>query len=406
MSLYKYKALDSNHCIVESTIKSDDFNEAKQKIIEKGFTPISITESKDITNIRFNVFEKIKIQEIIVFCRELSIITKSGINIIVGLDILRKQSSKRLQEIIRLMSIEVQKGRTLSQAIKESNVKFPELLVRMISAGEKSGNVDNVLDNMANYYERENYIKQKVKSATIYPSILLIVAGALVTFFAKFILPSMEELLEGQKLPAITKLIIDGTNFIASRYAVIILFVILAIGIGIYKIIPKVTLQRFIDKIILNTPILGSAARDVVTVRFTRTLHLLFKSGIDIVNVLEIVKDVISNSVAKEAIEHSLEGIKRGEKFGDTLSQTNFFDPLVVQMINVGEETGEFENILNEITIFYERRLDSKIDKLISMVEPIFTLLIGGVIAVVVIAIALPMFSMVGGLETGGLGVE
>lgn len=406
MPVYKFRALDVHDNIIENSVKALTLDEAKQAIVEKGFTPIRIEESKGLESFNIELFTKIKTQDIVSFCRELAIIMKSGISLSLGLDILLKQSQKKLRSAIQHISAEVQKGRTLAQAMKEGEYKFPELLVKMISTGEASGNIDSVLNDMADYYERENYIKHKIKSATVYPVILIVVATCLIIFFANFILPSMEELLEGQSLPFITKLIINVTHLVGSIYSLILILIIIAGIMLLKRIVPDKTYRQARDRFVLKLPIIGSVVKDMITVRFIRTLYLLYKSGLNIVSILDILKKTMSHSIAEETIDFALDGIKRGEKLGTMLSVTNFFDPLIVQMISIGEETGELERILEEIALFYERKLELNIEKSVAMIEPVFTLVIGGLIALVIVAMALPIFSMVGNLDVGRFDIE
>ncbi len=405
MPVYKYRALDVSDNVVENNLKALTLEDAKQIVKEKGFIPIKVEEVTAVDDLGADLFKKIKLKDIVVFCRQMAIVIKSGINITLGLDILRKQSEKSFKRAVQQIDLEVQKGRTLAQAMRETDLKFPELLIRMISTGEASGNLDSVLDNMGDYYEKENYIKQKIKSALIYPIILIVIAIGLMLFFANFILPSMNELLSGQTMPLLTKIVLGFVEVLVSKYTLIVIGLLIASFIGIKKFMPNEKYRKVRDSIILKIPILGSVVRDFVTVRFLNTLYLLLRSGMDIVNVLEIVKKVMSNYNAETAIEYAIDGVKRGEKLGDMISQTNFFEPLVIQMISVGEETGELERILSEISRFYEKRLELKIERVISLMEPLFTLIIGGSIGIIIFAMAMPIFNMTGTLDTSGAGL-
>lgn len=408
MSVYKYKAIDANDNIVENNIKAPTLEDARHAVIEKGLVLVKLEEVKGIDSYSIDIFNKISAQDIIVFCRELAMVIKSGVSLIVGLDIIKKQNIKGLKKPVQYIGVEVQKGKTLTQAMKETEIKFPELLTKMVSIGETSGSLDAILENMGDYYERDLYIRQKIIGALIYPIILVVVAVGLLIFFAELILPTIVELMAGQQLPLITKFVISSTSIIVSKYSLGLILLGIA-GIVIFKkLVPSKRYKRIRDTIILNIPVIGPLIKSMITVRFTRTLYLLIKSGMDIVNILEILKSIMSNSVAESALDFALEGVKRGEKFGTMLSHTSFFDPLVVQMISMGEETGELESILEQITSFYERKLELKIEKVVALMEPMFTLVIGSFIGFIIVAMALPIFSMVGGLQQpgGSLGVE
>lgn len=406
MPHFKIRALDVNDNLVESVIKASDIDDAKVVALEKSFTIIKIEETKAVDDLgaSLGLFNTIKLKDIIVFCRQMAIIIKSGVNITLGLDILKKQSSEKFKKAVVQVNAEVQKGRTLSQAMKETDQKFPDLLIRMIATGETSGNIDSVLDNMGDYYERENYINSKLISAVIYPAILVVTAIIMVIFFAQFILPSISELMEGQAVPLLTTIVLCIVKGLVSIYTVGVIITVIIALIVVKKIVPAEKYRKTRDTILLKIPIVGSVIKDVITVRFLNTLYLLMKSGMDIVNVLEIIKKIVSNYLAEIAIDTALEGIKRGEKLGETLEKADFFEPLAIQMISVGEETGELEKVLNEVSVFYENRLEQKIEKLVSMIEPVFTLVIGVTIGILILAMALPMFSMVGNMDQIGYG--
>lgn len=406
MPVFKFRALDMTNKIIKGEVKANALDDAQKIIIEKGFTLIKLGEARGIRNFNINLTTSVKVQDVVVFCRELTIIIKSGINLTVGLDILKKQTFKRLKEVIQNITTEVQKGRTLAQAMKEGEQKFPELLIRMISTGEVSGNLSEVLDNMADYYEREIYIRQKIVGAMIYPIILILMSIAMIGFFIIYIIPEFTNMLEGQKMPMITRITLGISSFVISRYMVGIIILFITVFLAIKRVIPEKKYKKVKDTLILKLPIIGEVVKGIITIRFIRTLYLLLKSGLDIVNILEVLKNTISNSVTENTIDFALDGIKRGEKLGDMLTIDGFFDPLIVQMISIGEETGEMENILEDLLKFYEKKVEIKIDKLIAMVEPIFTLAVGSMIALIIISMAYPLFNMVSTMNTSGSGVE
>lgn len=404
MPIYKFKALDTTNKITKGEIKANTLDEARKIIIEKGFTLINLAEARGIRNYNINLTTSIRIQDVVVFCRELAIIIKSGINLTVGLDILRKQTFKRLRNVIQNITSEVQKGRTLAQAMREGELKFPDLLVRMVSTGEVSGNLDKVLDNMADYYERELYIRQKIVGAMVYPIILITISIGLIAFFIDYVIPEFSNIMEGQQMPLITRITMGAASFVISKYMLILIALFITAFFAVKKFVPEKKYKEVRDTLILKLPIIGEVTKGIITIRFIRTLHLLLKSGLDIVNILEILKNIISNSIAKNSIDAALDGIKRGEKLGDMLTIGGFFDPLIVQMLSIGEETGEMENILDDLIKFYEKKLEIRMDKLLSMVEPTFTLVIGAMIGLIIISMAYPLFNMVSTIDTSGSG--
>lgn len=404
MPIYKFKALDTTNKITKGEIKANTLDEARKIIIEKGFTLINLAEARGIRNYNINLTTSIRIQDVVVFCRELAIIIKSGINLTVGLDILRKQTFKRLRNVIQNITSEVQKGRTLAQAMREGELKFPDLLVRMVSTGEVSGNLDKVLDNMADYYEREIYIRQKIVGAMVYPIILITISIGLIAFFIDYVIPEFSNIMEGQQMPLITRITMGAASFVISKYMLILIALFITAFFAVKKFVPEKKYKEVRDTLILKLPIIGEVTKGIITIRFIRTLHLLLKSGLDIVNILEILKNIISNSIAKNSIDAALDGIKRGEKLGDMLTIGGFFDPLIVQMLSIGEETGEMENILDDLIKFYEKKLEIRMDKLLSMVEPTFTLVIGAMIGFIIISMAYPLFNMVSTIDTSGSG--
>jgi type IV pilus assembly protein PilC len=332
-----------------------------------------------------------------VFCRQLHIILKSGVNILNGLDIVRDQlHNKTLRKLVDKLFDDVQKGLSLSEAMADSGDLLPPLLVNMVSVGELSGNLDEILGQMAVYYEKENYMKDKLSSALTYPVILLSAAVIMVVFFLNFVMPEILGLLtdSGGDLPLLTRIVIAVSNFLRN-YFLVISGIVIIILIAVRAAVPLEKRRRKLHSLLNKTPVLGVSIRNVVTSRFTRTASMMLRGGIPILFVLEAVGKVLNNSIAEIGIKAAVEGVKRGERLGDNIASCGYFDPMVTHMINIGEETGQLDSILESMADFYDKEAETSLMKMMSMVEPAFTILVGIFIGILIIAMVIPMFNMI-----------
>jgi len=399
--IFKYKVINEKTRLVEDVLEASDFEAAKGIILGNQWQLISLSEARGLDSILFASRGKVKLEAVAAFCSQLAMMIRSGANMVRGLEILRDQmGDRRLKEVIEIIVQEVSRGNSLSAAMRATRGVLPELLLNLVAVGEESGSLDSVLTSMSDYYERENFIRKKIASASIYPIMMTVVLVCLIFFFMGFILPSMKDLVQqnGQSLPAITQFVIGMSNFLASKgWLLGLVLTGLAFAQNRLFKIPKYRFYK--HSFLLSLPMLGKNMREVIIARFTRTLALFLHSSIPIITILNSLESIVGNEVARLAIVRARERVIRGEPIAAAFSHEDFFDPIVMQMISIGEETGRLEELMGELANNYDKRVEIGIARLVAMVEPVFTVIIGIFAGGLIISIALPIFNMSSGIK-------
>lgn len=394
---FKYKVIDENMSVVEGVMEAIDLDVARRNVSDNQWQIISLSEVHNLDVIIHKKIQgKVKYESVASFCSQLAMMIRSGANLVRGLDILKTQTAdKRLKATLETIYRGVSRGNSLSQSMRECQGALPDLLINLVAVGEESGSLDSVFSSMSEYYERENFIRKKISSAAVYPIILTMVLIGLIILFINFILPSVSDLLvqTGQTLPWITQILIDSASFLQSN-SLYIMFALVAATFG-YKrltLVPKV--RYFLDAVLLRTPILGKNVHNVIIARFSRTLALFLHSSIPIVTVLIALENILGNEVPRQALIRVKERIIRGETLSSAFGEEKFFDPLVIQMMSIGEETGRLEELMEEVANHYDKSVEIGIARMTALIEPIFTVIIGIFAGAMIISIALPIFNM------------
>ena len=397
MKSYKYSALMLNGKKINGIITANDFNDARKQLREK---KVRVLELKEHTE--RNLFTKkdskkrLKADTISHFCRQYGIIISSGINSITGLESLAQRSGNKIlsQEITRIVN-DIKSGSTLSDSMLDEKSKFPKLLSAMVATGEATGTLEEVLKSMASFYEREHRITQKIKNASTYPMIVGIVSFIMLFVFTSFIMPSMmESILEvGAEMPPISKMIMNIGMFM-KNYWYLVLLAIIGMTLFIKQYI-KTPIGRYNKDILINKiPLLNKGINAIVSMRFSKALYLFVSTGFPLLQGLDYIKESLNNSIAEKAVQKAKEGIIRGETLADNLDEAKYFDPVLIQMLSIGEQTGQLENISNQMSEFYEHEADIYLNRMVSMIEPIMIVLVGIMVAFLVIGVFLPMLSI------------
>lgn len=397
---FRYKVINEEMHVIDGVMEAVDMEAARRQIVENRWQIISLTRVSGLSSLlAMNLNNRVKPESIASFCSQMAMMIRSGANLVRGLDILQSQmEDKHLQGVVATIHRGVSRGDSLSAAMRECQGALPELLINLVSVGEESGNLDSVLVSMAEYYERENFIRKKITSAAIYPLVLTVVLIGLVFLFINFILPEVTELLKGndQGLPAPTQMIVDTADYLQRNGQFLLLGILAAAAllVRIFKI-PKY--RYYLDSFLLRIPLLGKNIKDVVIARFSRTLALFLHSSLPIVPILNSLENVVGNEVPRLAIVRSKERIIRGETMAIAFGEESFFDPLVIQMMSIGEETGRMEDLMIDVANHYDKRVEIGLTRLVSLIEPIFTIIVGVFAGGLIIAIALPIFNMASG---------
>jgi len=376
--------------------------ESKPEIIDflkqNKYIIIEIKETKDTPNssVTLKGFSKIKSKDLSVFCKQLSAMIRAGVTIVMGLDILKQQTSnKKLSKIIGVMYEDLQKGNTFSEAASNHKDIFPEIFISMVEAGELSGNIDVIMDRLSLHFEKEYKIENKVKSAMTYPMVLLVLTIAVVVFMLTSVLPTFVGMFDssGVELPAITQFMLDMSDGIKKWWYVIALVVVsLIIGISALNKNPITKIK--IDMFKLKIPVYKNFELKVATSRFTRTLATLMGSGAPLLQSLDAVSGVTGNTYIGSKIIEAKEDVRRGLTLSQPLRKQNIFPPMVYNMIKIGEDSGSMEEILDKTADFYDEEVEAAVQTLTAMLEPIMIVVMAVVIGFIVIAMVSPMFDM------------
>lgn len=397
MNEFSYVAIMLDGSKTKGVIQAQNVSDARRQLKSKKLRVIEIKEKKESFSLKNrNKRKRLKADEISHFCRQFAIIISSGINSITSLETLSKRTNNKIlaEEIGRIVD-SVRKGSTISDAMLEKGSKFPKLLGAMVSTGEETGTLEDVLKSMATFYEREHRIKQKIKNASTYPIIVGILSFVMLFIFTSFIIPQMMVSIVdiGAELPFMTKLIMAVGEFMNKFWWAIII----VIGIGSYSLIQyvKTPIGRLHkDRIINKIPLLGKGINAIVSMRFSRALYLFVSTGYPMLQGLDHIKASVNNSIAEKAVSQAKEGLIRGETLAENLEKSGYFDSVLIQMISIGEQTGQLETITSQMAEFYEHESDIYLSRMVAMIEPIMIIVVGIMVAILVLSVFLPMLSI------------
>jgi type IV pilus assembly protein PilC len=396
MPKYTYVGVSSNGKQVKGEIQAGSKNEVVSLLRKKKVRPISI-KAKQI-NFSLSFGSSIKLEEISRFTRQLAAMTSAGLPLVQCLDILVSQTeNKSFAQKIQQISSDIQVGSTLADSLSRHPQTFNSLYCNMVAAGEASGNLDGVLNRIAEYQEKADALRRKIKGAMTYPAIVTIIAIVVTGIMLTFIVPTFAQMFIdlGGTLPLPTRIVMAISDFFR-HYLILIIVAVTGLIIG-YIFYNRTENGRYnIDSIKLNLPILGDLVRKSSISRFSQTLSTLLTSGVTILEALSITAKTAGNKVLEKGLFRTLERISGGLSIAEPLKDTGVFPPMVIQMIAVGEKTGDLSGMLSKISDFYKEEVDGAVDALTSIIEPIMILVLGVVIGGLVIAMYMPIFNMIG----------
>lgn len=340
----------------------------------------------------------VKKEELGVFTRQLSVMIDAGLPIVQCLEILASsQVNKRFQEILYKVKASVEEGMTFADSLRKHPKVFDALYTNLIEAGETGGIMDTILQRLSTYIEKSVTLKRQVKSAMTYPAVIISIAVVVVIILMIWVIPTFAMIFTGlgSELPGMTMFVINLSHFVKD-YILIIIAVAIGIGVLIYYYYQTKNGRFFIDKLMLNAPVIGELVRKIVIARFTRTLGTLISSGVSILDALEITARTAGNAIIEKAIMDTRESISEGKSISEPLRETDQFPPMVVSMIGVGEQTGALDTMLQKIADFYEEEVDVAVANLTSLMEPLMIVVLGTIIGFIVIAMYMPQFKLIG----------
>lgn len=368
-------------------------------IRNKGYFITQIREEGSIISLNtlMDHLKSISLKEMSVLCRLFATMIDAGLPLIKCLNILIEQTNNlRIKKALQEVYNKILEGKTLSRAMSDHPRIFPELMINMVEAGEVGGILDDILNRLAKHFEKEHKTKEKIKSAMIYPVVVIAMAVITVTFILAFVLPTFVQLFDNMKLelPLLTRILLTFSS-ILQKYAFFIAMSVIAGGFGIKIAYKREKPREIIDCLALKLPIIGMLFRKIAIARFSRTLSTLLHGGIPIITALEVVQKNLDNFSLIKALEEAQRGIKGGMGLASTLAQSKVFTPMVVQMVSIGEESGALDKMLEKIAEFYESDVDDVISRLSSIIEPVIIGVLGLAIGVIVISIMIPLFDVI-----------
>ncbi len=340
---------------------------------------------------------KVKDKDIVILTRQLATMIDAGLPLVQCLTILGSQTeNKRLAAVIGQVRTDVESGSTFADALKKHPKIFDNLYVNMVAAGEAGGILDTILQRLAAYMEKFAKIKSQIKSAMIYPAVILFVAVAVVALLMVVVVPMLAAMFAdmGQALPLPTRIVITVSNFLKGWGGLALLVIIIGSFVALKQFRKTENGLRITDGIALKLPVAGSLIQRVSVAKFTRTLGTLLSSGVPILEALLIVSRTAGNRVVEDAIIGTRTSVSEGKTLAEPLSKAQVFPPMVVQMISVGEATGALDNMLNKIADFYDDEVDTAVAALTSLLEPMLMIFLGTTVGFVIVAMYMPIFQM------------
>lgn len=420
MAKFNYAAMDSRGREQKGEIEADSQSAALARIREKGLFPTSVTEavtpkarktaaaakSGGLMKMELKMptfLGSVKPKQLMVFTRQLATLVDAGLPLVRSLEVLeRQEKNPMLKTALRGMAESIQSGSTFAEALAQHPKIFNKLYVNMAKAGEVGGVLDQVLIRLAEFMEKAQRIKNKVTSAMVYPIVVMIMAVAIVSFLMVFIIPKFKEifseLLEGAPLPPLTEFVMGISTMMTQRAPIVI--GVIVVLIILIKMSAKTTAgAAILDRVKFSLPIFGVLIRKTAIGRFTRTLGTLMSSGVPVLQALNIVRDTSGNEVVARAVSHIHDAVKEGENMAPPIESSKVFPPMVVSMVQVGEETGELPEMLMKIADNYDDEVDNTVAGLTSIIEPLLIVFLAIVVGTIVIALFLPLISIIGKLS-------
>ena len=393
MPVYKYTGTNKQGATVKGSIDADDEKGAKNGLLAQGIR--TNTLKKDWTQIELGA-GKVGAKELVVFTRQFATMIDAGLSIIQSLDILAAQGDTAVfRSVLRKVRNAVEEGKSLSDALGEHPKVFTELYVNLVAAGEVGGILDTIMDRLAIFLEKNDALKQKIKSAMKYPAIVLIATIAITMVLLYWVVPTFAALFEsnGQKLPELTQIVVDMSHWTQDNI-LLILGGLAGAVIGGKMAMKNPKIKYAIHRYSMQLPVVGELIQKSAVARFTRTLGTLVSSGVPLVDGLAVVAKTAGNMAIERSIFTVRDRVIEGNDMITPLTAEKIFPNMVVQMIGVGEATGAMDTMLNKIADFYEQEVDTAVDGLTSMIEPIMMIFIGGIVGTMMVAMYLPIFSM------------
>jgi type IV pilus assembly protein PilC len=405
MPTYSYTARDRSGKVLSATMEAASQREVAAALRDKGLFVGEIKEPKKGLNadIKMPAFlDRVGLRDVTIFSRQFATVINAGLPVVQSLSILSKQAEKqKMKDALNKVREDVETGMPLSDSLAKHGSIFNRLYIYLVRAGEVSGNLDGILERVAQYFEKQAALRGKIKSAMTYPAVVFVIAIAVTYFLLTGIVPQFAGILDqlGGDLPLLTRILVGISDYLQNYWWLnLILLVVLVIGTGLYYRTNNG--RHVIDRILLRLPVLGVLQQKSAIASFSSTFGLLLKSGVNIVESIGITKGTAGNVIVEDILDEAKDAVQRGEQISVTLAKhPSVFPPLVSSMVAIGEETGAVDAMLEKIASFYEREVDEAVDGLTAALEPMLIVFLGTVVGFIVAGMFLPMFAIMGQLS-------
>jgi type IV pilus assembly protein PilC len=395
-SVFTWEGKTRQGSVQKGEIAANSKEDVLALLRKQNIQPINVTAKPKEIKLSFGA-PKVKDKDVVIFTRQLATMIDAGLPLVQCLDILGNQTeNKTLAKTINQVRSDVESGATFADALKKHPKIFDGLYCNMVAAGEAGGILDTILGRLAAFMEKFAKIKGQIKSAMIYPSVILFVAVSVVSLLLVVVVPMLANIFVEAKmqLPLPTRIVMAFSNFLKSWGGLVVLLAIVGFFVGLKQFRKTEKGLRTTDAIALKIPVAGSLIQRVAVAKFTRTLGTLLTSGVPILEGLLIVSRTAGNKVVEDAVLATRQSVSEGKTLADPLGRAKIFPAMVVSMISVGEATGALDNMLNKIADFYDDEVDSAVAALTSMLEPMLMIFLGVVVGFVIIAMYMPIFQM------------
>jgi len=400
---YIYVARDGAGNTVKNTVESDSQASVIEALGSEGYYVLRIYEKRAFNWSPWDIidrFTKVGLKLLTIFSRQMALLIDAGLTLSEALDTSEEQTQQRkFQQIIHKTRVDVQSGITLAQAMQKHPSAFSNFFIAMVHAGEIGGVLDKILERIAVFYENELELRRKVQSAMVYPSLVTLVSIGISLFMLVYIVPQFAEFYKDfsggeAQLPELTQKMMDISEEFRYNWYWYTLVPIIGL-ILLFKFRGTKWGHRIFDPIIIRMPIFGPLSRKVAITRFSRTLGTLQESGVPLIEALEVTRDTAHNLVVANAIDYTRERIREGETIAGPMKRTRVFPPMVTNLISVGEDSGNLEEMLYKLSDYYDVEIDATIRALASLIEPLLIVVIGVIIGIIVVSLYLPIFNLV-----------
>jgi type IV pilus assembly protein PilC len=398
MESFKYEIVGADGKIKSGTLEAANMDAATVQLKSGGNLIVTLAKANVLNrDISISIGRAVKPRELSVFCRQFESVLNSGVTVIGALEMLEEQTDNTaFRKAIEAVSSSVQRGETLAEAMMEHPKVFPEIMVYMIQAGEASGSLDIAFKRLAEHFEKDAHLRGLVAKALVYPAVLLCVIIAIVAIMMIKIVPtvtaSYTELGAGE-LPAITRMVMGVSDFMVDNW-----YVMLAVVLGITLICKAFTKTErgavFFGRLSLKMPLFGNLTIKAAAARLTRTLSTLMASGIQMVDAVHIVRQIMGNEIVKQVMGKAEEEVTHGVPLSTPLRESGVFPPMVYHMIEIGEQTGNMEGMLDRIADYYDEEVEMETQSLMAALEPLLIIMMALVVVPVILAVMMPMYSL------------